>query len=115
MEFGNDFIYNFLAPENHRMGERYYGALYHNYEDFMEFKFTLEYFGNESDTSVAFFNSELYGHNDRYGFLVNLQSHLYSSGITLGFSYVRSWPINPSVKKEEHTYIFSVKTNYMPI
>ena len=91
---GGSFIYNFLAPDTFNEGMRIYSSLYHNYENIMEVKIIGEIFSNQSDTSIAYYNSEIYGHNNRKGYAVKLQNHFYNSGLTLGISFVHSYPIN---------------------
>lgn len=118
IEIGGDIIYNFLASNTYNQGDRVYSSLYHNYEDFVELRLIGEYFANQSDTSVAYFNSELYGHNNREGFRLAFQSHFYSSGLTLGLSYTGSWPINEKGSAfkgfSSATAVF-LKSNYVPI
>ena len=117
LEVGGDMIYNFLAPDAYNQGERLYSSLYHNYKDFIELKLTGEYFANQSDTSVAYFNSELYGHNNRVGGRFSLQSHFYSSGLTLGLSYIGSLPINGkgSPIGFSSAFAFFLRSNYVSI
>ena len=116
-ETGGDIIHNFSAPDTYNQGERLYSSLYHNYKGFAELKLTLEYFANQSDTSVAYFNSELYGHNNREGSRLIFQSHFYSSGLTLGLSWTRSWPINEerSATGFSSAIAFFLTSNYVPI
>ena len=116
-ETGGDIIYNFLAPDTYNQGDRFYSSLYHNYKDFVELNLIFEYFANQSDTSVAYFNSELYGHNNREGSRLIFQSHFYSSGLTLGLSWTRSWPINKnrSATGLANAVAFFLTSNYVPI
>ena len=114
IEVGGDFIHNFFAPETYNQGGKLQGSIYHNYKDFTELNFSAEYFFNQPDSSVAYFNSELYGHNDREGVRFVLQSHFYSSGLTFGLSYVESRTIKGS---PDHSYAVTVflKSNYVSI
>ncbi|MGI9548795.1 MAG: hypothetical protein ACR2M7_02285 [Bdellovibrionales bacterium] len=116
-ELGGDFLINILAPNSYNQGERAYLSLYHNYRNFLEVKFSGEYFANQSDTSVAYYNSEVYGHNNRVGGLFKLETHLYNSGVTLGMAYVYSQPINPRKSSIGEANSFSVflGTNYVSI
>ena len=113
-EIGGDFIHNFLASDKHNQGKKLYGSIYYNYRDFIEWNFIAEYFSNQADTSVAYFSSELYGHNNREGVRFALQSHFYNSGLTLGLSYVESRTINGP---PDHSYAVALflKSNYVPI
>ena len=118
LEMGGEFLYNFMAPNTYNEGMRIFSSAYHNYENFMEIQFIGEFFVNQSDTSVAYYNSELYGHNDRRGFLTKLQSHFYNSSLTLGVSFVYSLPINNPDKSpigNSFSFIVSLMTNYIAI
>jgi len=118
LELGIEYLYNFLAPDTYNEGGRFYGALYHNYENLMELKFTGEIFSNQSDTSIAYYNSEIYGHNNRRGVSARVQSHLFSSGLTIGVSTVYSQPINnPEQSPTGSAFSVSVflLTNYVTI
>ena len=115
---GGDIIYNFLAPDAFNQGERFYSSLYYNYQDIIEFKFTGEYFANQSDTSVAYYNSELYGHNNRIGGLASLTAHFYKSGMTLSLSYIGSDAINGGHKTATgfaSTVALVLMSNYMSV
>lgn len=116
MHVGGDVIYNFLAKDTYSQGERIYSSMYYNYRDFIEWKLQGEYFANQSDTSVAYFNSPLYGHNNRFGMLLALSSYFYTSGLTLRMFYVVSKPINAGHKSSmgfASTLVFSLMSNYI--
>lgn len=117
VEVGGDILYNFLAPDKFNQGERVFGSLYYNYRDFVEFKWNAEYFANQSDTSIAYYNNETYGHNNRTGLLWKMQTYFYQSGITLGITYVYSQPINPerSAIGVSNAVIVSLGTRYISI
>ncbi len=117
VEFGGDILFNVLAPDTFNQGERFYMAIYHNYKNYAEIKASGEYFANQSDTSVAYYNSEVYGHNNRVGGLLKLQTHLYNSGITIGMTYVYSRPINPKRSSIGVSNSFAIffGTNYVSI
>ena len=117
-ESGIEFLYNFGAPEKMDKGTRLYSAVYHNYEDFMEIKFTGEIFANQSDSAIAYYNSEIYGHNNRQGFLTQVQSHFYNSGLTAGVSFTNSWPIDDTVEGQigyAMSFAVFLMTNYIAI
>ena len=117
-EIGMDFLYNFGAPKKKNQGTRLYSAVYHNYKDFTEVKVVGEIFANQSDSSVAYYNSETYGHNNRMGFLTKFQSHFYNSGLTAGVSFTNSWPINYSGESPigySMSFAVFLMTNYIPI
>ena len=118
LSLGGDLIYNFLAPDAFNQGERLYSSLYYNYQDVVEFKLTGEYFANQSDTSIAYFNSELYGHNNRIGGLASLTAHFYNSGMTLSLSYIGSDAINGGHKSATgfaSTIALVLMSNYMSV
>ena len=116
---GWEYIYNFGAPNKYNEGFRLYSALYYNYKNFMEIQGIGEWFANQSDSSVAYYNSEIYGHNNRRGFLARLQGHLFSSGLTLGGFLAYSQPIDDQRIKSPTGSSFSfavfLKTNYIAI
>ena len=93
-ELGSEYLYNLAAPDTYNEGMRIYISIYHNYRNFMELKGITELFAVQSDSSVAYYSSEVYGRNNRRGFLAGLQSHFYNSGLTLGTSFVYGRPIN---------------------
>ena len=117
VEAGYDFLHNFGAPNKYNQGERFFASLYNNFQDFMEIKLTGAYFANQSDSSVAFYNTEDYGHNNRKGWFIKLENHLYESGITFGISYVDSIPINwdTSQIQKSRSLMFFIGTNYVQI
>lgn len=114
---GFEFIYNFLSPNTFNEGFRVYSSIYHNYRETMEVKLTGELFANQSDTSVAYYNSEIYGHNNRKGILAKLESHFFRSGLTLETSFVYSQPIVVEKSSIQEAYSFAVvlKTNNIAI
>ncbi len=118
LELGLESLQNLAAKNASSEGMRIYGSAYHNYKDFAEIKYRGELFANQSDSSVAYYNSEVYGHNNRQGLLAGLQSHFYSSGLTFGLSFVYSSPINQPDQNPVgplYSVIFSVMTNYISI
>ncbi|MDE0092212.1 MAG: hypothetical protein OXN83_02870 [Oligoflexia bacterium] len=115
---GVEFIYNVMAPEAYNEGVRVYGSVYHNYKETMEIKLTGELFANQSDTSVAYYNSETYGHNNRRGVLARLENHFFRSGLTVETEFVYSEPINfaeQSTIKEAYSFSIALKTNDLAI
>ena len=116
VEAGYDFLHNFGAPDTYNQGERFFASIYNNFQDLMEIKLTGAYFANQSDSSVSFYNTEEYGHNNRKGWFVKLENHFYESGITFGISYVDSVPINtPSHIERSRSLMFFIGTNYVQI
>ena len=95
-EVGLEYINNLGAPYHINEGFRLYTGLSYNYRDFLEWNILFETFINQSDSSVAFYNSEFYGHNKRKGFAIHLESYFYDSGLRSGTSFVHSKPIDES-------------------
>ena len=116
-EIGGDVIYNLKAPDTYNQGERIYGSFYYDFYDFIEIKFSGEYFANQSDTSVSYYNSEIHGHNNSVGFGLNVQSYFYNSSLRVKLSYIHNRPINPerSTIGNSNSFIFLVGTNYVSI
>ena len=115
---GTELIYNLMAPNTYNEGVRVYGSVYHNYKETMEIKLTGELFINQSDTSVAYYNSETYGHNNRKGMLAKIESHFFRSGLTLKTEFVYSEPINfleENAIKEAYSFSVALKTNNIAI
>lgn len=63
LNFRGQYLYNDKAPDGRNKGTLISAGLEVNH-----FNVSVEYFDNESDASPAFYNSPLYGHNDRNGF-----------------------------------------------
>ena len=115
---GAEFIYNLMAPNTYNEGMRFYSSLYYNYGEMAEIKLTGEFFANQSDTAVSYYNSETYGHNDRKGFLAKLESHFFKSGLTFETAFVYSEPINFREKSptgDAFSFVVAVRTNNIAI
>ena len=115
---GVELIYNLKAPNTYNEGFRVYSSIYHNYKETMEIKLTGELFANQSDTSVAYYNSETYGHNNRKGALAKIESHFFRSGLTLETAFVYSEPINfaeENAIREAYSFSVALKTNNIAI
>ena len=93
-ELGFEYINNWGAGHYNNEGYRFYAGLYYDYNNLLELNSVFETFLNQSDSSVAYYNSEFYGHNGRKGFAVKLQAYLYDSSVSVGASFVNSRPIN---------------------
>ena len=77
----------------------------------------LEYFHNQPDASVGYYNSERYSHSDREGFVGELVFNLYNRNISTGFRYQRSRPSLPrgSAKEGQNYYLLFLRTHYAKI
>ena len=117
VELGWDYLHNFGAPKTYNTGGRIYASLYHDFLELMELKVRGEIFGNQSDASVAFYNSWKYGHNNRQGAGLRLESHFYQSGLTVGGRYIYSYPIETRRTSLEEGHYFSIYigTGYISI
>ena len=117
VELGWDYLHNFGAVENYNKGGRFYAALYHDFFNLMELKVMGEVFGNQSDASVASYNSWKYGHNNRQGAGVGLQGYFYQSGLTVGAHYIYTHPIETlrTSLDEGHYFSIYIETGYISI
>lgn len=97
-EIGFEYLNNLGADEYLNEGYRFYTGLSYNYKDFLEWRSVLERFVNQSDSSVAYYNSEFYGHNGRKGLAVRLECYFYDSGLRLGASLVNTRSIDRNDK-----------------
>lgn len=77
----------------------------------------FEYFRNQPDSSVAYYNSERYGHSNRTGFVGELILNFYNRNIEVGFRHLRSNAVTEigSLKKEQTYYLLYLRTNYAKI
>ena len=117
---GYNSLVNFDAPSQKAWGERIYGIVDVDFWKFIKIYSRLEYFYNNSDSAPAYFNSEVYGHNDRKGFLTELKVFVPKGNFELGFRYVFSKPIQQriisSVEMErEHSFMVFVSSRYVSI
>ena len=93
-EIGLEYMSNLGASSYINEGYRVYTSVSYNYKDFLEWKAVFEKFLNQSDSSVAYYNSEFYGHNARKGFALRLECYFYDSGMRIGTSFVNTKPID---------------------
>ena len=117
-ELGFEYLNNLGAEFYNNEGVRFYTKASYNYQDLLEWKGTVERFINQSDSSVAYYNSEFYGHNKRKGYAVRLECFFYDSGLSVGAYFVRTSPIDRTDKKAIGPSIalsFFVTTNNMKI
>ncbi len=76
----------------------------------------FEYFTNQPDSSVAFYNSEWYGHNNRNGFAVSFTMHLYDRNIEIGARYMNTHSIREqAIIQEQDYFLIFFRTNYAKI
>ncbi len=77
----------------------------------------LEYFINQPDSSVGYYNSERYGHSDRTGFVGELVFNFYDRNISAGFRYHNSRAVREggSLKEGQNYYLVFLRTGYAKI
>ena len=77
----------------------------------------LEYFINQPDSSVGYYNSERYGHSDRTGFVGELVFNFYDRNISTGFRYHNSRAVREggSLKEGQNYYLVFLRTGYAKI
>ena len=120
LSFGYNGLMNLDAPFEKAWGERVYGVLDMDFWKFAKIYSRVEYFYNNSDSAPAYFNSEMYGHNDRTGFLMELKSFFPRGNFELGFRYVLSKPIqqqiiSSSTEDRQHSFMIFVSSRYLSI
>ncbi|MDE0119271.1 MAG: hypothetical protein OXM55_04595 [Bdellovibrionales bacterium] len=76
----------------------------------------FEYFINQPDAAVAYYNSSRYGNSDRTGFVGELILNIYDRNMEVGFRYLYSDPVREFGVREKQTYyrIF-LRTGYVKI
>ena len=77
----------------------------------------FEYFINQPDASVGYYNSERYGHSDRTGFVGELVFDFYDRNMSAGIRYHRSRAVieEGSLKEEQTYYLIFLRTGYAKI
>ena len=122
LSVGGNGLINWGAPLDKSWGERIYASLDIDFFNFARVYSRVEYFYNNSDSAPAYFNSEIYGHNDRQGFLTELKAFFPKGNFEAGFRYVLSRPITPSLVKDltgnldrQHSLLFFIGSRYKAI
>ncbi len=118
MSFGYNGLMNLGAPIEKAWGERVYGVLDMDFWKFAKLYSRVEYFYNNSDSAPAYFNSEIYGHNDRQGFLTELKVFFPKGNFEVGARYVLSNSIqqqiiNSSLGDRQHSFMLFVSSRYL--
>ena len=120
ISFGYNGLRNFDAPFDKSWGERVYSVLDMSFWKFVKLYSRLEYFYNNSDSAPAYFNSAIYGHNNRKGFLMELKAFVPKGNFEIGVRYVLSDPIqkhiiNSSIGKRQHSFMVFIGSRYSSI
>ena len=77
---------------------------------------SFEYFVNQPDSSVAYYNSERYGHNDRKGAAIEVTLNIYNRNIEIGMRYMNTNSLRTqAVIQEQDYFLFFFRTNYAKI
>ena len=77
----------------------------------------LEYFINQPDASVSYYNSSRYGHSNRTGFVGELIFSFYNRNMQVGFRHLRSQAVRAGgvIGKEQTYYLLFLRTGYAKI
>ena len=112
------YIHNIKnTASNYNRGELYSLQIPFDITENIRITPVFEYFRNQPDSSVAYYNSERYGHSNRTGFVGEVILNFYNRNIELGFRHLRSsaFKESGSLKKEQVYYLFFLRTNYAKI
>ncbi len=122
LSVGYNGLINLGAPLDKSWGERIYASLDTDVLSFAKVYSRFEYFYNSSDSAPAYFNSEMYGHNNQKGFMTELKAFFPKGNFETGFRYVLSQPITPSLIHDltasvdrQHSILFFIKSRYKAI
>ncbi len=104
------------AP-NHNRGELYSIQIPFDITENIRITPVFEYFRNQSDSAVAYYNSERYGHSSRTGFVGEVILNLYNRNLEVGFRHLRSSAVREqgSLKTDQIYYLLFLRTNYAKI
>lgn len=91
---GGQYLYNDKAPEGRNKGVLAFAGVRGN-----TYGLKFEGFRNESDSSVAFYNSKYYGHNNMYGQAILLEYH--SRGMLAEFRLTDMKPIEENFIQDD--------------
>ena len=117
LSLGYNGIINMAAPLDRAWGERIYAVWDADAGSLAKLYCRAEYFYNNSDTAPAYFNSEVYGHNDRKGFLLEFKTFLPKGNFELGMRYVQSKPVRESslLPAKENSFQVFVSSRYLSL
>ena len=112
------YIHNIAkTAKNYNQGELYSLQIPFDVTENIRITPVFEYFRNQPDSSVAYYNSERYGHSNRTGFVGEVILNFYNRNIEMGFRHLRSSAVREkgSLKTEQFYYLFFLRTNYAKI
>ena len=77
---------------------------------------TIEYFIIQPDATIGYYGSENYGYTNRYGFLGEIITNIYTINMEIGFRFIMSWPVKDrGLKQDQLDYLIFVRSNYARI
>ena len=120
LSIGYNGLRNFDAPFDRSWGERVYTIFDMNFWKFVKLYSRVEYFYNNSDSAPSYFNSAIYGHNNRKGFLMELKAFFPNGNFEMGVRYVLSNPIRQPIVssligKRQHSFMVFIASRYLSI
>ncbi len=117
LRFKMHYIQNLRVSEkNHNKGLLYGLQLLYDFTQNIRITPGLEYFINQPDSAVAYYNSEGYGHNDRKGFAGTITVNLYDRNIEFGLRYMNTQSVRTAalINNQDSFSIF-FRMNYEKI
>ena len=76
----------------------------------------FEYFTNQSNASVGYYNSERYGHSNRTGYVGELIISFYNRNLEVGFRHLNSREVvEKGINPKQFYYFLFLRTNYVNI
>ncbi len=110
---GSSYIYNQKGPGGGNVGTYYFGGFSYIQPD-LQITPQFGFFNNESDSSVAYYTSRRFGHNNREGIVAGLEVKLPNDKISIDGQYIKANLINASPIQADRTYYeLRVVTDYL--
>lgn len=110
---GLSYLKNNEAPDKLNRGQIVFGELTWRMKDGVYLIPRYSTFINQSDTSPAYYNSEIYGHNDRVGERIDLGLLLKNFGWKVTATYVDSQSIHKDpLEPSQQFYWIQLETSY---
>lgn len=110
---GNSYIRNQKGPSGGNIGTYFFGGFSY-IQDSYRITPRFGFFNNESDSSVAYYTSKRFGHNNRKGFAAGLEVKLPNDKISIEGQYVQADLINASPIQADRTfYELRIATDYL--
>ena len=109
------YINNFTADINYNQGVLFGIHAPFDLTENSRITTIVEYFINQSDSSVGYYSSERYGHNNRMGFNGEVIWDIYKRNVQIGLRYHNSNSFIRSLRQNETYFLFFMRTNYAKI